>query len=403
MDAAHHTPAEVGSNGLLRGGSGWGRLEWHAVGALVLVFGLIAAFFGILMAVVFELFRFVDFLLSPPWRLDPGTFCRAATIGLICVFLGHVAWRLSVALLGVLTPKYDAPPLDNAPVVLARGENSGLYALVEEVCRQVSAPRPDEIRVSFAAECYVAEQRVFSVRPQRRLTLVLGLPQLLIVSGNQLRCIIAHEMAHFRSRDTTVVVFLFRFTESLRRARSDLQQSTWRAADPIYWLFAVAHRCMLRVAQPIQRAQELHADAVSAAVYGGELAVQTLLTDWLLANQFEAAVQEYTVAVANGQVSADVNLFWFFKDRWHAFSAAGRDYLERRLAEEEAGLPGSDRPTFTRRFGRMRTFPAKPLAESPPASELLSNLPEMVARLHGVLLSEPSTASRPCAAEDGPR
>jgi Zn-dependent protease with chaperone function len=352
-----------------------------------LAFGLIAIFFGILIAAVFELFRVVDYLLTPPWQLSPVAFCRVTAIILIGVILGQLTWRLAVALLGVLTPKYDPPPLKTAPLVLPASQQAALYHLVVEVCRQVSAPQPDEIRLSYAAACYVTEQREFAVRPRRRLTLVLGLPQLLVLSVQELKVIVAHEMAHFRCRDTTVVVFLFRFGESLRKVCDELQARAWRWADPIYWLFLAAHRLTVRVARPIQRQQELHADAISAAIYGGELAVQTLLKDWLLTNQFELAVHDYPTTLVNGQIAESVNVFQFFQDRWRNFSAAARGYLETRLAEEERDLPPDSRPTFQARFQRMREFPSQPLTESPPAVDLLSGLPVITTLLHQSLFA----------------
>jgi Zn-dependent protease with chaperone function len=367
--------------------SGFGWLSLQAVGALSLLFGLIAGFCGTLIAAVFELFRLVDSLLAPPWTLHWGTISRAVVIAAVGVLLARLAWWLSVTLLGVLTSKYDAPPLDNAPIVLLPSQEPRLYGLVADVCAQLTAPRPDGIRIAHAAECYVAEQREFAVRPHRSLTLVLGLPQLLVLSVNELQCIISHEMAHFRSRDTTVVVFLYRFTESLRRVLAKVQRHRWRSADPIYWVFTGAHAFILRLARPIQRAQELNADAISAALYGGDLAVQTLLTDWLLANQFEETCRALFSARARQEPSGQENVFQLFKDRWHHFSAAGRQYLERRLAEEETGLPADSRPTFTRRFERMRQFPTRHLLESPPAADLLLSLPSLSEALHWELLA----------------
>lgn len=339
------------------------------------------------MAAVFELFRFVDFLLTPPWQFNLASGCRVTVIVLIGVILGRVAWRLSVALLGVLTPKYDPPPLGSAPFVLPADQESAFHDLVVAVCRQVFTPPPDEIRLSYAAECYVAEHREFAVRPRRRLTLVLGLPQVLVLSVQELKVIVAHEMAHFRSRDTTVVVFLFRFAESLREACDELQRPAWCWADPLYWLFRVGYLFTVRVARPIQRQQELHADALSAAVYGGELAVQTLLKDWLLTSQFEVAVREYPAAVLPNEIAPHTNVFQFFKDRWRDFSEAGRGYLERRLAEEERDLSPDSRPTFQARFHRMRAFPTKPLTEPQPAVDLLAGLPGIAEQLHRALFA----------------
>ena len=51
-------------------------MELQAYAILALAFSLIAVFFGILIAAVFELFRLVDYLLTPPWELSLGAGCR---------------------------------------------------------------------------------------------------------------------------------------------------------------------------------------------------------------------------------------------------------------------------------------------------------------------------------------
>lgn len=370
-------------DGAAAGGTGQlPRLELVSLPVFVLLYGLIAIFFGILIAAVFELFRLVDFLLAPPWEWGMSSLGRGLAVLLIGLFLARVAWRLSVALLGILTPKFDPPPLDNAPVVLDADNDSAFFDIVADICRLVGAPLPDEVRISYTAECYVAEQREFAFRPRRRLSLVLGLPQLLVLTVDELKVIIVHELAHFRTRDTTIVVFLFRFAESLRKALVVLRTRPYRFVDPLYWLFAAAYQFVLRLGEPIQRQQELNADEVSAAVYGGELAVHTLLKDWLLVNQFVTAVEEYIPAVGRGEMSGQGTVFRFFEDRWQDFSDAAREYLERRLVEEEPGEESGARPTMKTRIARMRAYPPKATPGTRPASQLLPDLPRIAEELH---------------------
>ena len=66
------------------------------------------------------------------------------------------------------------------------------------------------------------EERRFAIRTRRHLTLVIGLPHLLVLELAELKVILVHEMAHSGGGDTTLTVFLFRFVESLRVAVDEL-------------------------------------------------------------------------------------------------------------------------------------------------------------------------------------
>jgi Zn-dependent protease with chaperone function len=297
-------------------------------------------------------------------------------------------------LLGVLTPKYDEQPDRQSTVHLDEDEYSGIYELVSDVCRRVAAPHPDEIRVAAAAECYVLEQRQFSVSTSRRLILVLGLPEMLLLTTAELRVIVAHEMVHFRSHHTTAVVFLFRFLESLRRAWEPLSQRKLYRLDPIYWFFRLFHALVASLCQPIQRHQELHADAVSGSAYGGDIAVRTLLKDWLLANEFDSAVEEYQTAVAEKRLSPHGSLYTYFVDRSHEFSPQSQEYLERRLLEEQEDST-DDRPTMRRRLTLLRSLPPGEPVKSIPVTELLSGLDSLCGELQTLLVTVGSgTASQ---------
>ncbi len=363
------------------------RFDLTIATLLALVGAALAAFFGILLGGLFELFSFVDFLLTRSWQLDPpslGLGCGAVLVGWLAL---RIARRLALVILGLVTPKYDEAATDRALVRLDPDEHLLFYDTVTDVCRAVSAPRPDEIAVAAEAECYVLEQREFAFRTSRRLVLVFGLPELLLLSLAELRMIMAHELVHFRHRHTTVVVFLFRFLQSLRQALTPLQRRWWRRADPIYWLFSAFFAVIAWLAEAIERRQELRADAVSASTYGGDLAVRTLLKDWLLANQFESAREDYAQLVASGRMSSQRNLYRFFVDRWRDFSPDAQAYLERRLIEEDQGQTEGGGVPMRTRIQLLRTFPSQPQTESRAAAQLLANVPQLEQQLHDRLVA----------------
>jgi hypothetical protein len=156
----------------------------------------------------------------------------------------------------------------------------------------------------------------------------------------------------------------------------------------LFWVFY--HWCR-RIADALQRRQELRADAASAALYGGDLALRTLLTDWMVVNQFESTVDDFQRRLAGGEVSFQANIFRYFADRWRPLEQEGRDYLEQRLIEEHGADEAEGRPTIRKRIELMRSFPAGPEAETRPAVQLLPDMDQLELQLHEQWLADGNT------------
>ena len=330
---------------------------------------LFVAFFGGLLASVFELFRFVDFLLLQDWTWGWRLFGRASLMFVVGVVVIRISWWLSLAILGLVTRKYDSPAYASDTILLDRQEHSTLHDRVDDICQQVKAPRPNQIRLNPLPQCFVIEERRFSFSTKRSLTLVLGLPQMLVFTMAELRVVLVHEMAHFGNSDTTLIVFLFRFVESLRLALSELRQRWWHRIDPLYWFFSTFYAALHFVAMPIQRRIELRADRISAALCGGDLAAHTLLKDWFIDGQFDEAAKVW--CEHETESPARVNVFQLFMDRWRELSPDAEQYLVERFAQERR-LPESDtHPTNHDRLTLMGQYPAVEFRDGRPALALL--------------------------------
>jgi Zn-dependent protease with chaperone function len=351
------------------------------------LFAMAAAYYGILCGAVFELYRVIELLVVALSRASPvDKAAAAAGIALAVTFLLRIAWRLAVGLLGLVTARYDRLPEAEAGEPLSRDGCPELSLLIDEVGRSVAAPSPDDLRVGASPESYVAEQRRFGLLPRRRLALVLGLPQLEVMTVSELKVILAHEMAHFHYADTASAVFLFRFQQLLRDQVESLAGRAWRWIDPLWWLAAAFYHALLRLAAPLQRGRELRADIASAATCGGDLAAGALLKDWLLSQQFEMTLEAFVLPPgAASDSDAERNVFRAFAKRWREFSPPARDYLAQRLAEEEATDLFDTHPTVVSRLAAMRRYPSRGEEDRRPAIELLPNAGAMEDRLHQAL------------------
>jgi Zn-dependent protease with chaperone function len=327
--------------------------------ALLAVFAL---YFGLLIAAVFELFREVDRLLSAPWQ----GWAVALQVLLICILAMlavRIARRLSLSILGLVTHRHDQWERERTVPI---GGDEPFQAIVRQVCERLGARLPDEVRLSADDECFVIEEREFALQTNRRVVLVLGLPHLLVMTAGEVQVILAHELAHFRSGDTTLTVFLFRLAESARIAMEDLRRGRWFFADPVYWYFAVFYRLFQWVSAPWQRNHELQADEVSAAAFGGELAAQTLLKEWLVQLRFESALDDFD---AN---DGDASVYDDYLRQWDDYTPESHRYLEKRLVESERSSLFSPQPRISQRLRHMRSYPDRVPVDTRAVVELLS-------------------------------
>jgi len=350
----------------------------------LLLICLLLAFFTLLLGVYFMLFELLDYILTQPWQWGWRVVLLGSCLMVTSVLVVRLAWRMALAILGLVTRKYDESTLTETTHALSDTDSPGLYELVREVSHTIGALPPDEVRVSPAVECYVIEERRFAIRTRRHLTLVIGLPHLLVLELAELKVILVHEMAHSGGGDTTITVFLFRFVESLRIAVDELaaRGRWWYACDPFYWFFVGFHRLVHRAAVSLQRHRELRADAISAETFGGTLATHTLLKEWLLENQFDQVVEQY---MAKGPNDTHENVFAFFVDRWREFGRTSEAYLEQRLNQQEESSFLDSHPSMKTRIKLMRDFPDPAPTGSRAANQLLTNLDAIQHGLHDQL------------------
>lgn len=290
-------------------------------------------------------------------------------------------WCLWQGVRGLVTPLWETHE-HRCDMLLDGSQYRLLYQVVADVALRVEAPIPDEIRVTHMPECYVTEQRVFSFAPARKLVLVLGMPQLTVFTLDELRVTLAHELAHFRRGDTRTGVFAQRFLNALRWTWHVLGRRRCWWLNPL-WVYARLYALLFMVVSaPIRRTQELHADELSARVFGGALAARTLLKEWLIAHQFDAAVATYRLQVAQDDTCADVpNVFQWFGTVWRELSPAGQQYLLRRLAEVETPSFWDSHPSTCCRIEVMRRYPQVPSFSGTRVADLIPDFEGLQARM----------------------
>ncbi len=363
---------------------------------------IISVYTLVLVALIFVYYMFLmllaAFVIRTAFRLSSADQLLQ-TIAIDAAAIA-VAFRIGLHILrsahALVTAKAEGNVDLAGHYVIQPEKSRTLVEAVGSVADQVQAKMPDEIRITPQAECYVLELRRFSLWAKRKVILVLGLPHISILTLDELRVVLAHELAHLSNGDTRLAVFVFRFQRYLTIVLETLAKKWWHLIDPIYWYASTYRILFLAIASPLYRILELRADYVSARVYGAEAAVNTLLKEWMLSTLFDSAVatHQHDDGAVGGRPHP--NIFREFAYDWSDFSSAGTEYLERRLVEEEEKFSYShwdSHPLMKQRIRAMReqcgpTQETQATADAMPARILLGDeLTQIEDELHDRLVN----------------
>ena len=321
------------------------------------------------------------------FQLTLGSVGLLLLAGVMVVLLLRIVRGLIYDVVGLLTSANEDIPEASAGILLDPAEHPKMYELLAEVGRAVGSPAPDEIRVQAEPMCITVELRQFGISTQRRLVLVLGLPELCVLSTQELKTILGHELAHFGRGDTRLDVFTWRFDNSLQRSVQAMQGVWWRVIDPIYWFRRLFHHLFESLAAPVSRYREILADRISATAFGGDVAARTLAKDWIINYQFTILGSSFdgsTAAGANGQP----DIFTTLEKRCGEFTRVGEDYLVGRLKDTESTSFWDPEPSISQRIDLMRQYPSQEDTDESRASTLVNDLDDLRRRFHEELFAD---------------
>jgi Zn-dependent protease with chaperone function len=157
--------------------------------------------------------------------------------------------------------------------------NPKLRKVLNDVARQVGTTPVDEVFAVPDATMAVTERSGVAGQMfgRSKRALILGVGALDGMSTGAFKAILAHEYGHFAHGDTAGGEFALGVRVSLMRLAEGLARRGLAAYYNPVWAFLDGfHRLFVRVSAGAGRLQELHADRVSARLYGGEPFVEGL-------------------------------------------------------------------------------------------------------------------------------
>ncbi|MEV6669721.1 M48 family metallopeptidase [Streptomyces sp. NPDC051162] len=383
----------------------------RALRALVLLAG-----FYLLAFVVVGLFVTVDVV---AWTRAPGL--AAVKVTVFSALLGFPVLR------GVFAfGRTDGDEKAGSPVTEA--EQPELWRTVRSLAERSGTRPPDEILLTGDVNAAVSEDaRLLGLLPGRR-RLHIGMPLLIGLTEQQLRSVIAHELAHYGNADTRLAGITLRGRDSVLRTVAAFQEQEQkrigkerskqqRAADKAvrkgkkakeintrgagisYRMmakpFQAYARCYLRATQSVGRQQELAADRVAARVAGRDATASALREIAVL----DAAHDHYMDRYATSGVQAGL-----LPPRGEV--CGGLRHLladpHRRtaLAELRGELPSAEvspydsHPPVAERVRMIEALPDDAAATDParPALTLLRDVERVLVELEGAVLTPEALA-----------
>jgi len=256
------------------------------------------------------------------------------------------------------------------PVGLAVGrtDQPALWQMVDEVAGAVGARAPDRLVLVPEANAAVWERTSVGGLVGGPRTMEVGLCLLNVLSPDELRAVVAHELGHLSGGDTRFGPVVYRGMIAMRAALSDVDDGGFGV------VFHAYGRAYLRRVQRICREQERSADhraavATSPAALAGALAtLQAASLAW------ELVLREY-VGPAWRQGRDPQEMFDWYSAIW--VSEARREQLLQAVTVADEVDPYDSHPPLAERLHALASSGLRPeealARRQPPALELVAH------------------------------
>lgn len=241
--------------------------------------------------------------------------------------------------------------------VLPRAEAPRTWKLVEEVAAAACTKPPDNIVVGITPDFFVTEAPVrASDGAVSGRTLHLSLPFCRLLTADELKTIVAHELGHFVGEDTKFSQHFYPIYRGAGAALEAIQnQSSGSvfqiiAALPSIWLMSFFVESFARAETRIGRSRELAADALAGTLFGKPLTAAALVKVHAYAKVWGALEERMLEAIDRG--APVENSAVFFEA---TALALPRESVEQGLSEFKTHHPMDTHPPLHVRLEALAT------------------------------------------------
>lgn len=336
---------------------------------LILSAALSVAFASFLIALLYWIFSLIG-------RIPVGMIVLLAVGGLYGVWISlYAGWR-SITRVEVFCHGRALQP-SQAP---------RLWKMLSDLATQMRTAVPDRVVLELSNEFYVTEGIVVTFDEKLKgRTLCVSAPLLHALSVDEVRAIVAHELAHFTGNDTAFTRWFYPVytgtTAAIRKisqATSGESQSRSVMSLPLLaplFVFSTYLSIFSRLERSISRQREMRADQISAK-HVGAVAISSALQRVYAYAALWPQVHEGMISLLRKGKSF-VNASEFFINY-----ARDSDHLQMAAAKIDAVVPAHPTDTHPPLQARLAalgqtTGPVSSFAESHSSTELVDKLDEI--------------------------
>jgi Zn-dependent protease with chaperone function len=278
---------------------------------------------------------------------------------------------------------------DDAGVAVDEHSQPALVNLVQSVAKEMQTEPPARIFLVPDVNAGVRETGGSLGLRRGERVMVIGVPYIDVMTVDQLRAVIAHELGHYAGGDTRLSGLTYRAGASIGRTINNLGDGSWLAR-----LFDAYGRMYLRISQRVRRRQELTADASAVRLAGRESHVTSLRRAMVTAYAFDHFLRRYLAPLWQRGCDAE-NAFAGFRA---LLADPGRQEelasLEEAIHASETS-PYDSHPSLAERLAHAERLPEGPTAgqDARPARDLLVDA-DGVERQVGALLTRQLTGAQ---------
>jgi Zn-dependent protease with chaperone function len=256
-------------------------------------------------------------------------------------------------------------------VLVSRQDEPELWALVDEVSAELGVQAPDDLRLVEDVNAFVHQDtRLLGLVGGRR-HMGIGLPLLHVLTVDQLRGVIGHELGHYAGGDTRVSALVHRAGATVARTSQHLGPQSRLGG-----LFAAYARLYQRVSLRVRRRQELRADAGSVRVVGREAHVRALVEVRAAAAAWDFFVSRYVVPLWQAGAAPQDLYAGYRRLLAEPTRQSQVDEVRASATQEEPDDPYDSHPSLAARVEHVRQLPNREApGDDRPARTLLRNAP----------------------------
>ena len=322
-------------------------------------------------------------LVGAAWFLAAGFTLRGKLVEILVIvgFVSYLFFR------GLLKSRNVHP----AGIVVDCESEPALFCLLGEIASKVKTRTVNRVIITPGSHIGVSDPAGFlGMFWRTSRTLEIGYACLHALTLNELKAILAHEYAHFTSRETLFRRFVARVLTGLQSAIDYLRSGKYWKYSPVYHALAVWEYLFRYFSSTFCRQREYRADWMAAQLFGGNVLASGLMRFASNSLMFEGPANSgMAMLLMEGRVMR--NVYAAFRAYSTGMGVEELESLRKFLLQQRSGLLDSH-PCPMRRIARIRDLNRVNDASELDARSLFSNHSAMETEL--TLLLTGSIAGR---------